>query len=37
VRARNGKLTRADFFRSFPMTVEPLRGRIADALDRLGF
>lgn len=37
VRARNPALTRADFFRSFPMKVEPLRRRVSDALARLGF
>lgn len=37
VRARNPALTRADFFRSFPMKIEPLRRRVSDALARLGF
>ncbi len=37
VRARNPVLTRADFFRSFPMKSEVTRARIANALERLGF
>lgn len=36
VRARNPALTRADFFRAFPMHSTVLRERIAGVLDRFG-
>jgi TolB-like protein len=37
VRERNSALTRADFFRSFPMKSEAMRARMSGALERLGF
>ncbi|MDH4167811.1 MAG: winged helix-turn-helix domain-containing protein [Gammaproteobacteria bacterium] len=37
VRERNPVLTRADFFRSFPMKSEVTRARLANALERCGF
>jgi hypothetical protein len=37
VRERNGALTRADFFRAFPMKPEAIRSRVSDALARFGF
>ncbi|HYC00729.1 MAG TPA: winged helix-turn-helix domain-containing protein [Candidatus Limnocylindrales bacterium] len=37
VRARNAALTRADFFRAFPMQHEAARERVAHALERRGF
>jgi glyoxylate carboligase len=37
VRERNGALTRADFFRAFPMKPEAMRARVSDALARFGF
>lgn len=37
VRERNRALTRADFFRSFPMKAEAVRSRIDAALARRGF
>jgi hypothetical protein len=37
VRERNPVLTRADFFRSFPMKSEVTRARLANALQRCGF
>jgi TolB-like protein len=37
VRERNPALTRADFFRSFPMKPEAMRARMSAALERLGF
>ena len=37
VRIRNSTLTRADFFRSFPMKCEVTRQRVSDALARFGF
>jgi TolB-like protein len=37
VRARNAALTRADFFRSFPMKSESMKLRVSSALARLGF
>lgn len=37
VRSRNPVLTRADFFRSFPMKSEVTRARLAGALERCGF
>jgi TolB-like protein len=37
VRERNPALTRADFFRSFPMKPEATRARMSAALERLGF
>jgi glyoxylate carboligase len=37
VRERNPVLTRADFFRAFPMQPDALRSRISAALARLGF
>lgn len=37
VRARNAALGREDFFRSFPMRPESLRGRVSLALGQLGF
>jgi tetratricopeptide (TPR) repeat protein len=36
-RGRNPALTRADFFRSFPMKTEQTKARISAALARLGF
>jgi len=37
VRRRNPALTRADFFRSFPIKPEATRARVAEALARHGF
>ncbi len=37
VRSRNNVLTRADFFRAFPMKSEVTRARVANALAGLGF
>ena len=37
VRERNGALTRADFFRAFPMKPEAMRAKVSDALARFGF
>jgi TolB-like protein len=37
VRERGPSLTRADFFRSFPMKVAATRARVAEALGRRGF
>jgi TolB-like protein len=37
VRERNPRLTREDFFRSFPMKADDLRSRVSSALERLGF
>lgn len=37
VRSRNPTLTRSDFFRAFPMKSETTKGRVARALERLGF
>ncbi len=37
VRERNGALTRADFFRAFPMQPAAMRSRVSDALARFGF
>ncbi len=37
VRSRNPRLTREDFFRSFPLQPEPMRSRVAAALEELGF
>jgi tetratricopeptide (TPR) repeat protein len=37
VRRRNPALTRADFFRAFPMRAEGLRARVAAAQARFGF
>jgi len=37
VRSRNPLLTRADFFRAFPLQPEPMRSEVAAALERLGF
>ena len=37
VRSRNPALTRADFFRAFPMQSEVTRARVANALSRCGF
>jgi TolB-like protein len=37
VRERKPALTRADFFRSFPMKSETMRARMSGALERLGF
>ena len=37
VRSRNPVLTRADFFRSFPMKSEVTKARLASALERCGF
>jgi hypothetical protein len=37
VRARNPALTRADFFRSFPIRSETMKARLSDALARFGF
>ena len=36
-RGRNGGLTRADFFRAFPMKSEAMAARMAQALARVGF
>jgi TolB-like protein len=37
VRERNSQLTRADFFRSFPMKSPAMRSRVSQALEQLGF
>jgi TolB-like protein len=37
VRERNGRLTRVDFFRSFPMKSAAMQSRVSQALERLGF
>jgi glyoxylate carboligase len=37
VRERNPALSRADFFRSFPIKPRAMRARMSDALERLGF
>jgi TolB-like protein/DNA-binding winged helix-turn-helix (wHTH) protein len=37
VRERSPELTRAEFFRAFPMKSEPLRARVERALGQLGF
>jgi hypothetical protein len=37
VRERNDNLTREDFFRAFPMKLDPLRARVDQALVRVGF
>ena len=37
VRERNPRMGRADFFRAFPMKPEPMRSRVAAALEKLGF
>ena len=37
VRERSPELTRADFFRAFPIKAEPMRGRVDRALALLGF
>jgi hypothetical protein len=37
VRERNGALTRADFFRAFPMQPAAMRSRVSAALARFGF
>ena len=37
VRARNPALTRADFFRCFPMKSEAMKARVSKALARFGF
>ncbi|MEJ2603755.1 MAG: winged helix-turn-helix domain-containing protein [Gammaproteobacteria bacterium] len=37
VRSRNPLLTRRDFFRSFPLQPEPMRSRVAAALEKRGF
>jgi TolB-like protein/Tfp pilus assembly protein PilF len=37
VRSRNPALASEDFFRSFPMKADAMRGRVAGALARLGF
>jgi len=37
VRERGPFLSAADFFRGYPVTAEPMRTKIADALDGLGF
>ncbi|HKS53956.1 MAG TPA: hypothetical protein VJS12_01655, partial [Steroidobacteraceae bacterium] len=37
VRERNAALSREDFFRAFPMRPDAMRGRIDQALTRLGF
>jgi tetratricopeptide (TPR) repeat protein len=37
VRERSPELTRADFFRAFPMKSEPMRARVERALGLLGF
>lgn len=37
VRERSPLLTAADFFRAFPIQSEPMRGRVAAALQTLGF
>jgi TolB-like protein len=37
VRERSPRMGRQDFFRAFPMKPEPMRSRVAGALERLGF
>jgi DNA-binding winged helix-turn-helix (wHTH) protein/tetratricopeptide (TPR) repeat protein len=37
VRERNPALTRADFFRAFPMKLDAMRTRVEQALTRVGF
>ena len=37
VRARRSHLSSADFFRGYPVKAEPMRARIANALQSLGF
>jgi TolB-like protein len=37
VRERGPHMGRADFFRAFPMKPEPMRSRVAAALEKLGF
>jgi len=37
VRDRNPALTSADFFRAFPIRSEPMRSRVAKALETLGY
>jgi hypothetical protein len=37
VRERNPALTRADFFRAFPLRLESLRKRVNDSLASVGF
>jgi hypothetical protein len=37
VRERSPRLTREDFFRSFPVKPPGIRARVAAALDGLGF
>jgi TolB-like protein/Tfp pilus assembly protein PilF len=37
VRSRNPALTRADFFRAFPMKPEATKARVSNALERFGF
>ncbi len=37
VRERNASLTRADFFRAFPMKVDAMRARVERALAGMGF
>jgi tetratricopeptide (TPR) repeat protein len=37
VRERNPQMGREDFFRAFPMKPEPMRSRVAAALEKLGF
>jgi glyoxylate carboligase len=37
VRKRHRALTRADFFRSFPVKKEAMRSRVSKALERFGF
>lgn len=37
VRERNPRMGRDDFFRAFPMKPEPMRSRVAAALEKLGF
>ena len=37
VRERSPRMGREDFFRAFPMKPEPMRSRVAAALEKLGF
>ncbi len=37
VRERSPQMGRDDFFRAFPMKPEPMRSRVAAALEKLGF
>ena len=37
VRSRGPDISRADFFRGYPVQAEPMRSHIEDALQRLGF